>query len=158
LENGLLKLIIELPARKEKCEFTLKMLNETVSDLVKCIKSEDKSIEKVLLFNADGIRYAQNTPISVLVTRPFSIRLNDSLIRIEPSKSLQLLNLNNNEEEQSSSLELNAKKELDRIKDLVSKLYLQLNVEHYEQEQEHKILRQLEMLKSEIQPLEKVTF
>ena len=52
--------------------------------------------------------------------------------------------------------EVKAKKEIEDIKQLVSKLYLQLNVEHYEIQQEQKLLQQLELLKSEIQPMEKV--
>jgi hypothetical protein len=51
LVNGLIKLSLELPARKEKCEFTLKLLNESVGNLTDYIKSEDKSVEKVLVYN-----------------------------------------------------------------------------------------------------------
>ena len=53
-------------------------------------------------------------------------------------------------------MELQTRKEIDEIKQLVSKLYLQLNVEHYEIEQEQKILKQLETLKTELEPMEKV--
>jgi hypothetical protein len=49
-----IKLTLLLPARQEKCEFTLKLLNETVEDLVNNIKKEDKSIEKAQVYT-EGI-------------------------------------------------------------------------------------------------------
>ena len=52
--DGFVKLIIYLPGRREKCEFTLKPINDTVKDLVEYIKLEDKSIEKVQ-FNTLGM-------------------------------------------------------------------------------------------------------
>lgn len=52
--NGVIKLTLLLPARQEKCEFTLKLLNETVEDLVNNIKKEDKSIEKAQVYT-EGI-------------------------------------------------------------------------------------------------------
>jgi hypothetical protein len=55
-------------------------------------------------------------------------------------------------------VELQAKKEIEDIKQLVSKLYLQLNVEHYEIEEEQKLLKKLELLQTEIAPMEKVIF
>jgi hypothetical protein len=48
--NGVCKLTLLLPARQEKCEFTLKLLNETVEDLVNYIKKEDRSIEKAQVY------------------------------------------------------------------------------------------------------------
>lgn len=48
--NGLVKLTLLLPARKEKCEFTLRYLNENIGSLVEKIKQEDKSIEKVVFY------------------------------------------------------------------------------------------------------------
>ncbi len=52
--DGFVKLIVYLPGRREKCEFTLKPINDTVKDLVEYIKLEDKSIEKVQLNTLGG--------------------------------------------------------------------------------------------------------
>lgn len=41
------------------------------------------------------------------------------------------------------------------MKQLVSKLYLHLNIQHYEADREEKILKQIESLKSELEPMEK---
>jgi hypothetical protein len=58
---------------------------------------------------------------------------------------------------QETSLDESSKKELDDIKEMISKLYLNLNVEHYEKEREQKLLRQLEAIKLELEPMEKVS-
>jgi hypothetical protein len=51
--NGLIKLTILLPGKREKCEFSLKLINDTCADLIESIKTEDKSVEKVVLYT-DG--------------------------------------------------------------------------------------------------------
>lgn len=51
-------------------------------------------------------------------------------------------------------LELTSKSELEDIKRIVSKLYLHLNVEHFEAKREEQIARELEVLKTSIEPLE----
>jgi hypothetical protein len=51
--NGLVKLTVLLPGRREKCEFSLKLINDTCADLIESIKTEDKSVEKVVLYT-DG--------------------------------------------------------------------------------------------------------
>ena len=63
--NGIVKLVLELPARKEKCEFSLKLLNENVGNLVEHIKQEDKSIEKIVFYN-NGKYVLQTTKYLVL--------------------------------------------------------------------------------------------
>lgn len=57
-----------------------------------------------------------------------------------------------------NDLEDQAKKDLEEIKQLVSKLYLHLNIEQYETTREDKIVKQLELLKTELGPMEKVSF
>lgn len=86
--NGLIKLTITLPARNEKCEFSLKLLNDTVGTLVDFLKHEDKSIEKAQVFNLDGTRISQNTAIGSIVTNPFKIRINDTFFHLEPPSLL----------------------------------------------------------------------
>ena len=51
--NGSVKLTVLLPGRREKCEFSLKLINDTCADLIESIKTEDKSVEKVVLYT-DG--------------------------------------------------------------------------------------------------------
>ena len=54
------------------------------------------------------------------------------------------------------SLGNQSQKDLEQIRQLVSRLHLHLNVQQYELEQEQTILKQLELLKSEIEPMERV--
>lgn len=77
-----------MPARNEKCEFSLKLLNDTVGTLVEYLKNEDKSIEKAQVFNLEGVRLAQTTSIGSIVTSPFKIKINDTYYHMEPPSSL----------------------------------------------------------------------
>lgn len=44
-----------MPARREQCEFVIKPLNENVGNLIEYIKNEDKSVEKVVVYNKGNI-------------------------------------------------------------------------------------------------------
>ena len=54
-------------------------------------------------------------------------------------------------------MELQSKKDLEELKQLVSKLYLHLNVEQFETDREEKIAKELELLKIELAPMEKAS-
>ena len=53
-------------------------------------------------------------------------------------------------------LDAQSQKSLDELKQLVSQLYLHLNVNQYEIEREQNVIKQLESYKNELQPMEKV--
>lgn len=146
--NGFLKFLLYLPGRRQRCEFTLKPINDTIKDLVDFIKLEDKSIEKVEFNNQNGDRISQNTSIGLLVTEPFVIKINDSIYNLEPPQTLRKVN-------GDDDLNNKAKNDLEEVKKLVSKLYLHLNVEQFESEREDKLIKQLELIKNELEPMEK---
>ncbi len=52
---------------------------------------------------------------------------------------------------------LDYEKDIEEIKSLVSKLYVNLNIEEHEKHSEEKILKQMEKLKIELEPLEQVS-
>jgi hypothetical protein len=54
------------------------------------------------------------------------------------------------------SLDVQSKNDLEEIKKLVSKLYLHLNIEYYEKNREQEIVKELELLKTELEPMEQV--
>ena len=85
-----------------------------------------------------------------MVCQPFNIRINDQIYQLQPPESL----IKTTEIE---SAEAQSKKDLDEIRQLVSKLYLHLNIEQYEIQKEEKILKDLELLKIELEPMEKVS-
>ncbi len=146
--NGLVKVTLKLPAKGELCEFNLKLLNDNVGTLIENLLVEDKSIEKVQVFSMDGVRIARSTPISSIVLSTFLIKINDTLFTLEPPSIFAKDPVENN-------LEVQANNDLEDIKKLVSKLYLHLNVEHFEDKREQEILKELEVLKNELEPLEK---
>lgn len=145
--NGLVKVTIELPARRELCEFNLKLLNDNVGNLIENLMFEDKSIEKAQIFTKDGVRVAQNTPISTIVLEPFTIKINDTLYNLEPPSSFA-------KSQEAEAGKITAEQDLEEIKKLVSKLYLHLNVEQFETKREHEVVKELENLKLTLQPME----
>ena len=80
---------------------------------------------------------------------PFNIKINDEIHHFEPPPSLI-------KKSEIDSAEAQSKKDLEDIRQLVSKLYLHLNIEQYEIEKEEQILKDLELLRLELEPLEKV--
>ncbi|CAH8669116.1 unnamed protein product [Schistosoma rodhaini] len=50
-ENGLPKIIIPLPSRREACSFVLKPLQHTVGDLSNFIKCEDSGVDRITFFS-----------------------------------------------------------------------------------------------------------
>ena len=56
----------------------------------------------------------------------------------------------------ADSSNLNHQSNIDEIRTLVSKLYMNLNLHEYERNTEQNILKQIEALKVELEPLEKV--
>lgn len=49
--QGLVKFSIQLPSRKEKCQFLLKSTTNTIFNLIHDLKLEDKGIDRVVAFN-----------------------------------------------------------------------------------------------------------
>ncbi len=148
--NGLVKVTLKLPARGELCEFNLKLLNDSVATLIENLKLEDKSIEKAQVFSRDGVRISQNTPISAIVLNSFVIKINETSYNLDPPSIFARDSMT------EQDLELKSRNELEEIKRIVSKLYLHLNVEHFEAKREQQIIRELEILKTDIEPMEKV--
>ncbi len=96
--------------------------------------------------------------------QPFKLKINDLTHLFETSKSfdnfifntlfwevlliffLFLVDANN----------LDYQNDIDGIKTLVAKLYLNLNIEEHERNAEQNIAKEIESLKNELEPLEKV--
>ncbi len=50
-EHGLPVFTMPLPSRKEKCQFTLKPITDTVGDLLNFIQDEDKGVDRVAVYS-----------------------------------------------------------------------------------------------------------
>ena len=121
-----------------------------MATLIENLKLEDKSIEKAQVFSRDGVRISQNTPISAIVLNSFVIKINETSYNLDPPSIFARDSMT------EQDLELKSRNELEEIKRIVSKLYLHLNVEHFEAKREQQIIRELEILKTDIEPMEKV--
>lgn len=63
-QNGLPTLLVPLPSRRERCQFTLKPVTETVGDFLRHLKNEDGGIETVAIYN-DGMLRERGTLVYV---------------------------------------------------------------------------------------------
>lgn len=51
-EHGLPVFTMPLPSRREKCQFTLKPITDTVGDFLDFIQQEDKGVDRVAMYNS----------------------------------------------------------------------------------------------------------
>lgn len=54
-ENGLPVFIVPLPSRNELCQFTLRPVNNTLGDFIRCLQEEDYGIDRVSAYNTGKV-------------------------------------------------------------------------------------------------------
>ena len=54
-EHGLPVITMPQPSRKEKCQFTLKPITDTVGDFLSFIQEEDKGVDRIAIYNSGKI-------------------------------------------------------------------------------------------------------
>ncbi|XP_069122759.1 calcium uniporter protein, mitochondrial-like [Argopecten irradians] len=140
--DGLPVFSVPLPSRKETCEFTLKPVSQTVGDFLKYIKEEDGGVDRAIILSDEGKRISQSTTIDVLMRQNFQISINDEVHQFSPPDY--------------KALPSEHVAELSDMKSLISDLYCRLHIDQYQIEQEKQLIQQLEGLKSELAPLEKI--
>lgn len=140
--DGLPVFSVPLPSRKETCEFTLKPVSQTVGDFLKYIKEEDGGVDRAIILSDEGKRISQSTTIDVLMRQNFQISINDEVHLFSPPDY--------------KALPSEHVAELSDMKSLISDLYCRLHIDQYQIEQEKQLIQQLEGLKSELAPLEKI--
>ncbi|XP_064457284.1 calcium uniporter protein, mitochondrial-like [Ornithodoros turicata] len=139
-KQGLPEIVVPLPSRQEKCRFTLRPLGNTVSDFVRSICQEDRGVDHVSFYSADGVRIASSSTIESLLRENFYLTLNNQVYLVEPPS---LERLTSEETENMSN-----------IKVLVARLYENLNVSEFQLEQERRLLNRLHHVKEELRPME----
>eukprot|EP00795_Rhopilema_esculentum_P012895 gene12896-3647_t len=85
-KHGIVLLSVPLPSRNELCEFTLKPITHSVKDLVQFIKDEDGGVERAAVYNNEGIRISNSTPIEFLMQNDFKILVNEKEYDVVPPK------------------------------------------------------------------------
>ncbi|KAM6956777.1 calcium uniporter protein, mitochondrial isoform 2-T2 [Aplochiton taeniatus] len=141
-QNGLPVISVSLPSRRERCQFTLKPLSDSVGVFLKQLQAEDRGIDRVAIYSTDGARVASSTGIDILLLEDFKLVINDTTHLVRPPRR-----------------DLLAHEEAERLNDvkfLVQQLYTTLRIEEHQLSKERELVGRLEELNTQIRPLEKV--
>ncbi|XP_030627887.1 calcium uniporter protein, mitochondrial isoform X2 [Chanos chanos] len=141
-QNGLPVISVSLPSRRERCQFTLKPLSDSVGVFLQQLQAEDRGIDRVAIYSTDGTRVASSTGIDILLLDDFKLVINDTTHLVRPPRR-----------------ELLAHEEAERLNDvkfLVQQLYTTLRIEEHQLSKERELIGRLEDLNSQLRPLEKV--
>lgn len=69
--RGLPHVVVPLPSRNEKCQFTLRPVSHNVGDFLDMLRAEDKGIDRATIVNGDGHRIAAACSIEHLMDEAF---------------------------------------------------------------------------------------
>ncbi|KAJ6668834.1 hypothetical protein lerEdw1_012320 [Lerista edwardsae] len=152
-KHGLPVITLTLPSRKERCQFTIKPMRMTVGDFLQDIHREDKAIEKVEVFTADGSVISASTLMEILLMNDFKLAINGAEYSIHPP-----LKVEHRSESQFLSDKMSGEHtaEMDDIKSMVHKLFTALHLEDHQRRKERELMQRLELLKEQLLPLEQV--
>ncbi|CAH1793900.1 unnamed protein product [Owenia fusiformis] len=139
--NGIPQILVPLPSRQERCQFTLKPLGNTVGDFIQYLQDEDGGIDRAAIYSEDGLRVAKCTDIATLLQSNFRLELNDRTYSVTSPPI--------------GPIDHDDLVQLYDVKSLLSKLHSTLNVEEHQLQRERDLISKLEDLKVEIEPLEK---
>uniref|UniRef100_A0A8C1SQE9 Calcium uniporter protein n=1 Tax=Cyprinus carpio TaxID=7962 RepID=A0A8C1SQE9_CYPCA len=142
-QNGLPVISVRLPSRRERCQFTLKPLSDTVGVFLQQLQAEDRGIDRVAIYSADGARIASSTGIDILLLDSFKLVINDTTYMVQPPS-------------RGECLPHEEAERLNDVKLLVQQLYTTLRIEDHQLTKERELIGRLEDLNSQLQPLEKV--
>uniref|UniRef100_A0A4W4F8X4 Calcium uniporter protein n=1 Tax=Electrophorus electricus TaxID=8005 RepID=A0A4W4F8X4_ELEEL len=141
-QNGLPVISARLPSRRERCQFTLKPLSDSVGIFLQQLQTEDRGIDRVAIYSTNGERIASSTGIDILLLDDFKLVINDTTHLVRPPRR-----------------ELMPHEEAERLNDvkfLVQQLYTTLHIEEHQLTKERELISRLEDLNSQLRPLEKV--
>ncbi|KFV73251.1 hypothetical protein N308_03700, partial [Struthio camelus australis] len=85
-QNGLPVISVNLPSRRERCQFTLKPISDSVGVFLQQLQAEDRGIDRVAIYSADGTRVASSTGIDLLLLDDFKLIINDVTYLVRPPK------------------------------------------------------------------------
>ncbi|KAK6482182.1 calcium uniporter protein [Huso huso] len=141
-QNGLPVISVSLPSRRERCQFTLKPISDSVGVFLQQLQAEDRGIDRVAIYSADGTRVASSTGIDILLLDDFKLVINDTTHHVRPPKR----DLLTHEDAET----------LGDVKILVQQLYTTLRIEEHQLHKERQLIGRLENLNSQILPFEKL--
>nr|4XSJ_A Chain A, Lysozyme,Calcium uniporter protein, mitochondrial [synthetic construct] len=88
-QNGLPVISVRLPSRRERCQFTLKPISDSVGVFLRQLQEEDRGIDRVAIYSPDGVRVAASTGIDLLLLDDFKLVINDLTYHVRPPKRLE---------------------------------------------------------------------
>ncbi|XP_055757187.1 calcium uniporter regulatory subunit MCUb, mitochondrial-like [Salvelinus fontinalis] len=133
-------LSLPLPSRSELCQFSLRPMLMTVTDFLSDIQREDPGVVTAAVLSTDGERVCSTTSIDTVLNQDFQILINSTIYRIHsPGRESP---------EHSTSI--------DDMKTVVHMLQSALNLPEHQLLRKIQLLRRLDTLKQELEPLEKV--
>lgn len=141
-QNGLPVISVTLPSRRERCRFTLKPISDSVGVFLQQLQEEDRGIDRVAIYSTDGARVAASMGIDILLLDDFKLSINDTVYDVQPPKR--------------EPLSHEAATTLNDLKTLVQHLYSTLQIEEHQLNKERELIRRLEDLQGDLEPLEKV--
>lgn len=147
MEHGLPHVTVPLPSRNEPCIFALRPVTHNVGDFLNMLRVEDHGIDRAVIRTTEGVRIASTTSIQTLLKSNFDLIVNDTTYRVEPSAQIST----------TTGLSGLSQDELARFGDvraLVGQLYEALHIDEHQVAQENRIVKELELLKDELAPLE----
>ncbi|XP_026883253.2 calcium uniporter regulatory subunit MCUb, mitochondrial-like [Electrophorus electricus] len=135
-------LALTLPSRHETCLFFLRPMLTTVNDLLQDIHREDPGVTSASVLTPDGVKVASTTPMDRVLSTNFQLCINGVTYKIHSALA----------EAVSSERMLCTEDTMNMVHRLHAALYL--HEHHLRQEQD--LLRQLDVLKQELSPLEQM--
>ncbi|KAK2545107.1 Mcu [Columba livia] len=172
-QNGLPVISVNLPSRRERCQFTLKPISDSVGVFLQQLQAEDRGIDRVAIYSAGvpkksdcRVKDEENVPNAELIDSSPAGGVLDGT-RVASSTGIDLLLLDD------FKLIINdvtyhvrpPKRELlshenatmlNDVKTLVQQLYTALCIEEHQLNKEKELIGRLEELKEQLAPLEKV--
>uniref|UniRef100_A0A8C6DA16 Calcium uniporter protein n=1 Tax=Moschus moschiferus TaxID=68415 RepID=A0A8C6DA16_MOSMO len=89
-QNGLPVISVRLPSRRERCQFTLKPISDSVGVFLRQLQEEDRGIDRVAIYSPDGVRVAASTGIDLLLLDDFKLVINDLTYHVRPPKRVRI--------------------------------------------------------------------
>uniref|UniRef100_H0WQF8 Calcium uniporter regulatory subunit MCUb n=1 Tax=Otolemur garnettii TaxID=30611 RepID=H0WQF8_OTOGA len=140
--HGLPLITLTLPSRKERCQFVVKPMLSTVGSFLQDLQDEDKGVETVAILTKDGSEIPPSTLMDILLMNDFKLVINKIVYDVQCPKK------ENSTNEHAV--------EMENVKSLVHSLFTVLHLEESQKKREHDLLKKIDHLKGQLQPLEQV--
>lgn len=138
--QGLPRITVLLPSRREYCSFTMKPITHTVGTFLDMLKTEDRGIDRACITSLDGVRISSSNTIESLLEDDFKLIINDNEYVVTPPL-----------QERCTTEDL---QKLGDVQALVAQLYEAFNVREYHIDMERSVIAELEDIRLQLEPME----